>query len=63
MKAKICETTTTIAYDKARYRVNTNNKWSTLMWGTWPDSNGIPSYRWESIPEDKVPDMVRKKIS
>ena len=50
-----------ISYGKQRYRVNSKNKWLVCMFGTFgPADNGIPRHGWVSIPENKVPDGVRK---
>ena len=56
-EAHVCEKT--ICLGQAEYRVTTGGKWTCLMWGWWPDSNGTPSYRWMPIPESKVPEKVR----
>jgi hypothetical protein len=56
----ICERT--IAYGNQRWRVNISSQWSVLMWGWWPDSNGTPSWRWQSIEENKVPNEIKRMI-
>lgn len=60
MKAVVCERT--IALGRNRYRVDDNGSWTVLMWGWWPDSNELPSYRWRPIPEDSVPDEVLRVV-
>ncbi len=55
--ATVCERT--IAYGKQRWRVNSNNEWSVLMWGWWPESNQYPSWRWQYIDSNKVPKEVK----
>ncbi len=59
----ICERT--IAYGKQRWRVNSHNEWSVLMWGWWPDSNGYngyPSWTWQEIEINRVPKEVKNAV-
>ena len=42
------------------YRTN-GRTWEVQMFGTYgPGCKGIPSYRFVSIPESKVPDSVKR---
>lgn len=60
-KAVISEKT--ISYGKQSYRVNSEYEWLTLMFGTFgPEDNGIPRYAWRPIPENRVPDSVKKLV-
>lgn len=60
-KAKISEKT--ISYGEQRYRVNLENKWLILMFGTFgPADKGIPRYAWRPIPENRVPDNVKRLV-
>lgn len=58
MEAKICERT--ISLGKNRYRIHSDGSWSSLHWGWYPNGGDRPSYRWMSIPKDKVPEEVKK---
>ncbi len=59
MKPKICEKT--IAYGNQRYKTD-GAKWWVLMFGTYsPACNGIPSWRYMPISEDRIPKEVRKE--
>jgi len=50
----------TIAHGKNTYRVDSMGNWSVLMWGWWSNGGSRPSWRWGSIPTDKVPDDVKR---
>lgn len=41
-----------------RWRVDSQGNWTTLMWGWWPYSNGTPSYRWQPVPRQQVPNKL-----
>lgn len=58
MKATVIEKT--ISFGKNRYKVDSNGRWLTLMWGWWPDRGSRPSSRWVFIPENKVPEEVKQ---
>ena len=60
MRAKVCEKT--IAHGKNRYKVSSDNKWSVLMWGWYPDSKETPSYRWTNILKEQVPKVVKDVV-
>ena len=60
MKARIIEKT--IACGRNSYRITSDGKWKILLWGTWPNSNGIPSYRWVFISETKIPESVIQAV-
>ena len=49
----LCERT--FAWDRQRWRVDSNGNWTTWMWGWWPDSHGTPSGRFMPIEKEKVP--------
>ena len=58
MKADVCEKT--IAYGRNQYRVDKNDNWLCLVFGTTgPQDNGIPRYSWIAIPKERVPAEVR----
>jgi hypothetical protein len=60
MKATVCEKT--IAWGKNRYRVDTKGNWQCLVFGSHSPNDppvGL-SWKWISIPENKVPDEVKK---
>jgi len=53
----------TIAWGRNRYRIDSRGNWKVLMFGTYgPEDHGIPSYKYEPIPESKVPEEVKKQI-
>lgn len=58
MKATVCRQE--IEHNGVIYRTN-GNGWQVQMFGTYgPGCKGIPSYRFCSIPESKVPDEVQR---
>jgi len=59
-KATICEKT--IAYGQQRYRVNLSGNWQVLMYGSHGPGDPVVglSWKWHSIPKDRVPKEVRR---
>ncbi len=51
-----------ITLGNQRYRVDNNNNWSALMFGSYIDTPSKGLYwRWMPIPESKVPKEVIKQ--
>jgi len=51
----------TIQHGKQSYKTN-GKGWKVLMFGTFsPACNGIPSYKYVLISEDRVPQEVKDK--
>jgi hypothetical protein len=49
-----------IRYGTNSYKyMSPSGNWLALMWGWWPHGHS-PEWRWSKIPEDKVPDDVKK---
>lgn len=40
-----------------------HGQWYVRMFGWWPDSNGTPSHRWQSVPDERVPASLRARWS
>lgn len=62
MKDKVIISEKTIAYGRQHYKVNTVGDWQVLMYGSHGPNDppvGL-SWKWRSIPIDKVPDEVKK---
>lgn len=58
MEANVCRKE--IEYGGVFYRTD-GKYWEVQMFGTYgPSCKGIPSYRYQSIPESKVPDEVKR---
>ena len=52
----------TIAYGKNRFRVDAKNNWEVLMYGSHGPNDppvGL-SWKWHSIPKDRVPKEVQR---
>jgi hypothetical protein len=45
----------TFARGPQQWRVDAQGRWSTWMWGWWPDGNGSPSGRFMPIETKDVP--------
>ena len=58
--ATVCEKT--ISHGKQRYRVDLNENWQVLMFGSHGPNDppvGL-SWKWVRIPSTRVPDEVKK---
>lgn len=36
--------------------------WYVMMWGWWPDGNGLPAWRWQHIEDDRVPRELKEAL-
>lgn len=60
METSVCEIT--ISHGNQRYRTDRNGRWQVLMFGSHGPNDppvGL-SWKWHPIPEDKVPDEVKR---
>ena len=58
MKTKIVSKT--IQHGKQHWRLNADGSWSVLAFGSFgPNDVGL-RYGWINVPEEKVPDEVKK---
>lgn len=44
---------------KVVYRRGAAGHWNVLIFGWWPGSHGTPSWRWQPIDRERVPEAVR----
>jgi hypothetical protein len=51
----------TIQYGKQHWRLNADGSWWVLAFGSFGPNDAGLRYGWISVPEEKVPDEVKKK--